>query len=305
MNDQLIADLERRLGVSDLFVWIEEQAAALAAQGWQLEQGWLAFTPRLLSARNVASIKEADRRIVGEAFIDWKDGQYVVYRRAGLPEDTARFAVAHELAHTYWFQHGAGLKPLSPLQSLDRRDSTIETLCDQFAAALLVPRSHLERSVTRLRGSGVSEGIGLALVPQLAMEYRVPEKLIARRLLLGIEQRSLVIVRVRRNGQKWLTSWCAMPQELRNQGAVAGYRIPATSNGRVLPDEWIPRVAEGVEKRCSLDGRWWQIATPQPTEIGRLPFARWREATRRNGYAFGYLDRWMLVALPLHETGGR
>lgn len=308
LNLRLVRDLESRLGVGSLFAWIEKEASALAERGWQPlgdpGAGRVEFTRELLRARDIEAIKEDDT--LGEACITWNGRAYIIHCRKGLVRLPARFAVAHEIGHTYWFRNGS--QPLSPLQRSVHRDSTIEKLCDEFAAALLVPQGRLRARVEALRRKRGKSVLGLDLLGQLAAEYGVADQLVARRWLHGVQERSVAIVRIRRRAsdRKWVTSWCATPGTIREPAEAAGFRIAAAANGRVLPDKWIPDVQRGIEEECALDGRWWRIAVPQPAQTARRPFVRWEGRERHRGFAFQPTHGdWMLVGLPLDGAAAR
>src|SRR2546428_779785 len=114
VNRALLHDLEVRLGARDLFLWIDEEAEGLGKSG--LTAQCVDFTEPLCRDRRIVRITER-KDLSGDASLEHWEGQFTIYYKRGLPPPRMRFAIAHEIGHTYWFQPGEGTKPLSPLQS--------------------------------------------------------------------------------------------------------------------------------------------------------------------------------------------
>lgn len=262
-DNALVDDLARRLGVPNLFHWLDSEADRLAQLGFIKKRGVL-FSPELLRARNIRELRRG-RTVIGEdASIEVGAHGYVICYRDDLPRDRLRFSLAHEIGHTYWFDlHNMG-KPLSAMQSNASGATTIEHLCDFFAGALLLPRRHLEKIVSQFAGSGIPP---LHLIQSLANYFQVADQAVARRLFFQILPQELAIIKVKKGGtffidptkrEGWRTSWCAVPHELRSAHSVAGLRVPFLTSSRAIPEDMIP-ISVGDQTECRMiDGRWWE-----------------------------------------------
>ncbi len=95
-------------------------------------------------------------------------------------EGRRRFALAHELGHTLFYD----LNELPPerIIRLPLHDPVEEEVCDKFAAALLVPCSYLQ-SVCREPSSGAD---GLTLLDRVCADCGVPRPVAALRLTQGL-----------------------------------------------------------------------------------------------------------------------
>src|ERR1700737_4208792 len=133
-NRYLIDDLQTRLGTDDLLAWLDAEADQLSSEG-RIPAGYIHFSEPLLQKRKIRRICEA--AVVGKACIKpSQDEYYEITYNPILSHHALRFAIAHEIGHTYWFKPGGGAKPLSPLQRRLGSDPDIEDLCNRFAESL-------------------------------------------------------------------------------------------------------------------------------------------------------------------------
>jgi hypothetical protein len=216
-------------------------------------------------------------------------------------EKLLRFAIAHEIGHTLWFAPGKGTEPLSPHQIALGYDREIESLCDRFAAALLLPRASFHAWVDH-----VSQANGpsfLARMPETARRFRVPERAVARRYFYEYQPRSVAVVCVARTkpideSRGWSTKWCVLPP--RPQRRAADTTVPLRG-ARVIPDDMMPTGWSSRTHQQSLDGRWWQALEPQPTAKARVPLAKRHASTPRDGFVCGPDRRRVYLVLPLQH----
>ncbi len=276
LDPALVRDLEVLLDTNDLLDWLDRQAERLAELGFTRGQG-VRFNAALQKARNIEYISPGS--IIGEhaCIISGMNG-YVIHYNDKIPRDRRRFAIAHEIGHTFFFDSRELGKPISRLQINASNAATIEHLCDFFARALLLPRRHIEDAVGK---SGDFTVPPLHFVPALAREYQVAEQAVARRLLYQLFPRRVAILRLRKHavlvkGQPavgtWKISWCAVPWDLRKANSVAGIRIPFRTSSREIPNEMVPDRLTRLTEHCKLDGRWWEGLTAQGKEESRTPF---------------------------------
>lgn len=262
-DNALVDDLARRLGVPNLFYWLDSEADCLAQLGYVEKRGvW--FSPELLHARKISELRRGSTVIGEDASIEVGAHGYVIRYRDDLPRDRMKFSLAHEIGHTYWFDlHNPG-KPLSPMQSNASGAATIEHLCDFFAGALLLPRRHLEKIVSQFAGSEIPP---LHLIQSLANYFQVADQAVARRLFFQILPQKLAVIKLKKGGNhsidprktgRWRMSWCAVPRELRSAHSVAGLRVPFLTSSRAIPEDMIP-TSVGDQAECRMiDGRWWE-----------------------------------------------
>jgi hypothetical protein len=173
-------------------------------------------------------------------------------------------------------------------------DPGVETLCDFFAAALLLPRSRLEENIRRLEGTSAASGYKpLHVILPLADIFGVTAKVVARRLLFDVWRSHKIVfsmkrvsrieggnsrfesIEVNRTPAPWYTMWFASTAAA--HGPIpAGWRIPLDGKGRKLPDDLVPNIPFGETSIIRMDGRVFSAAHPKnPNDsrqtIGRLP----------------------------------
>lgn len=307
-NPYLIEDLEAKLHTNNLFSWIDEEGERLASFGLT-KRGSVEFTSELMRERKIIDILPGNI-IKEDACIIPKKDHYIIYYKKGLPLHRRRFAIAHEIGHTYWFRPDGGKNPLSPIQqkisSFNSRQN-IEYLCDRFAAALLLPYQHLLLSLNYLQDQTIPP---LHLIPRLAKDYCVADQAVARRMFFQLFQRKLAILCIRKEmplalplvpmnqrTYSWKVSWCALPAELHQHGTIAGIKIPLKSSARTIPEEMIPKISEGGTMAYALDGRWWDGIQGQPKMKSRITFKKLPSKSPKEGYASLCGDR-IYIALP-------
>jgi Zn-dependent peptidase ImmA (M78 family) len=274
----LIADLERRIRCADIFDWIECQAESLAEFG--ANSGAVVVKWSMLRARNILRVV-SDQSVARACIVATGDG-FEIRINPALPRLARRFALAHELAHTYWFANHREMMPLSPREWRGGRDPVIEYLCDRFAAAFLVPRQRLATSLAAF-GATVSDEIPrLDLVSRIARSFDVAEQAVARRLCVDLRRDRIAVVAIRKVSQanmfgsdeRWESSWCAVPDDVRATAKDIDYRIPLKSRRRI-PNDMVPSDAIWGTSRMELDERWRIGVTPQPQQLARQQVARW------------------------------
>lgn len=117
------------------------------------ERAGAAATPRvevdLEAVARTLGVEVADHTGVAEGRLCVRAGRVMVEVHPGLAPARRRFTLAHELGHAYL------LHPERPLSGLlCRRWRSTESFCNDFAAALLLPRAWLE-SETRRRSESL------------------------------------------------------------------------------------------------------------------------------------------------------
>ena len=260
--------LEKALGCEDLFEWVELEATRLARLG--STNGCVRLAGELLRSRGIAAVvKDGSHRLAHDAVIEFGGGAGYVIRYLTTTPTRMRFSVAHEIAHTYFTDVDG--KALLRLEH--RTDPTVESVCDYFARALLLPR---DRLVARLKTLAGRKPIpSLHLVPQLADEFEVSEQSVVRRLVFDLFEGFFASVCITKREKKtgWQTTWCAPPGDF-DLPKSSGWRVPLDSNGRKVPHDMVPRCERGRTAVTSVDGRWADLCRPKTIAQCRVPFAR-------------------------------
>lgn len=300
VNPHLVRDLQTRLGTSDLTEWIEAQAEKLARASSSDDH--IEFTQEMYCSRRIREVCPAD--VVGAASIRPASGdQYDIFYNPFYKETSPRwrFAIAHELGHTYWFAPGGGAKPLSPMQWKLGRDPGIEYLCDRFASALLMPRQRLTSLIDRLADK---LDIPLHLVFVASCVYQAPDRAAARRIFFETAQKNIAIVCLKRSSLKkerqWKTDWCILPSSSQALSGK-GFRIPLLQRGRSIPTDMIPKVPFGGTHPWQLDGRWWDLLQMKPDPESRIWFSRLSPGSTKVGYVSNAGQK-LYFALPIACT---
>lgn len=305
-RSRLVADLAARIGTEDLFEWIESQAEALAGVSTSAERGPIALLPGTLRARNV--IRVVEDSAVERARIVAIDGGFEIRLNPALPLLAQRFAIAHELGHTFWFASRHNTAPLSPYQWVGARDPEIEMLCDRFAAALLLPRRHLLRWLNAYGTTVDDEVPHFELLTPAARVFQVAEQAVARRLYVDLRRVPLAMVWSRRVSPRtlftanapathWESSWCAVPEFVRSAAVQREQTIPLKGRRRI-PDPMLPEVTGWETIAAHLDRRWLTGVTPQPKPAVRKKLDSWDSSPPCNGYAWRGGDH-AVIGIPL------
>lgn len=282
LNWLLINDLERKLGVDDLPSWLDEEAERLSHFGTTHAKWEVVFTDALLKERNIESISAAN--VSGDASISLGPrNKYEIFYKPGLPDFgpyyPRRFAVAHEIGHTYWFENAKSCKPLSSAQRVSGPDSTIEILCNRFAASLLLPKRRVSDALHFLAAETKSDVLPLPVIPVISEYFKVAERAVAQRLFFSHDPDLRAIVCLRNldvanlddaplldlhdtiPASKWVSSWCALPSGVSESRFEVGTRIPLASR-KLIPFGMLPDVPSGEVCRLTVDSRWVWGATP-------------------------------------------
>ena len=172
----VIRDLQCTLGCKNLFEWIEDQATELSRYGG-VQSDRVQLTKQLFQERKIVAVQVTEK-LRQDATIHSTHAGYTIRYARGLPPERVRFALAHEIGHTYFLKPNGDY--VSALQT--HNDQTVEALCDYFARSLLVPRERLKQELHRLGHLGTSIP-PLHLTPRLARDFGVAEQAIARRLV--------------------------------------------------------------------------------------------------------------------------
>lgn len=271
----IIDDLQKRFGCSDLFDWLDLQAEHLAVFGTDQTTHGVKLTKQIFAARSVIGVEQRSA-LNQEACILPVAGGFKIQYRQGLPRARRRFAIAHELGHTFFFREPGSSRAESKLQGAE--EPTIEVLCDFFAGALLLPRRRFLDKIESLGWDGYQQGIPpLHLVPMLAQEFAVAPQAVARRMVFDIFASHRIVFCVKRNVDEpmepWHTVWYAASAASHNR-MPTGWRIALDSHGRKLPPELIPDTPKGETRKAMIDGRLHVAASPQAPTESRRPISK-------------------------------
>ena len=296
-NQYLIEDLQGRLGTKNLASWIDFQADLLSSDG-RVAAGYIHFSQELLQKRRIKRICEA--RVVGKACIKpAHDDYYEITYDPKLSVPALRFAIAHEIGHTYWFRPGGGAKPLSPLQRRLGRDPDIEYLCNRFAEALLLPLSAVRSLENHY---GYNEVPSLHAIREISTRFKLSEQAVVRRLFSVSELLDGSIICLRKLiTQKWVTQWCVTYDRKYEEHRPSGFRIPLYGK-KTVPNDMLPKIPEGGTHPLALDGRWWQALKQVPSGVASTPFRSMPKGNTDRAFACRMADA-IYIALPTSHQG--
>lgn len=281
----VIADLESQLKCSNLFDWLELEASKLSALGRRGNTPRTFLTKEMFATRSILKVVGKPSLIQNACILSFEAGYKIQYQPS-LPPLRRRFAIAHELGHTYFFAAKGSTKSISGYQCGE--DPTIESLCDFFAVSLLIPKSAIIRRVRELVNETIDTKIPpLHLVPLLAREFNVAEQAIARRLAFDMSRNCQSVFCLKRElGKKdspWQTVWFA-PASGFNTNIPTGWRIALDTWGKSIPVEMVPDTPVGQTVEVLLDGRLFLASKPQNPTNSKLPLKRQAELPGKHSY---------------------
>jgi Zn-dependent peptidase ImmA (M78 family) len=242
ISQELLSDLEMKLETADLLSWLENKAESLSAYG---DTGlWIEISPAILNEFGVEKYVYSKDTLGMASVILAEKGKHIIqHHRLGAIEDQ-RFWIAHELGHILWRNPNNPTERLSRYERTLNSDPTIEWLCNRFAAALLLPRSVLLRTITKF-GMVVNGEIDyrkIGQIPKLAKALRVSEQLLARRIWqeLGKFDIATFALKVNRDcndeQDSWKVQWDVIPRyQVYRKRKLYGRKIPLEMVPKQLP----------------------------------------------------------------------
>lgn len=274
LPDYLIAELQHQLGCTDIYGWLEGEAERLVALSSEYSLGQVKLSREIFAHRGVLRVAECPG-LNQDACIVPVSGGYQINYRKGIPKQRLRFALAHELGHTLFFSPDGSGSPLARMQN--HEDPNIETLCDFFASALLLPKVRLNKILKDLEpDNGVTVNPPLHLIHSLAETFGVAPQAIARRLVFDLWQSHRTIFAIKQivaaKNDGWRTMWFASVATS-PEHTPTGWRIPLDSNGRKVPADIVPIIPNGKTVRILLDGRLRSASSPKSPDISRIPLS--------------------------------
>jgi Zn-dependent peptidase ImmA (M78 family) len=169
--------LQRRFGLESTSQWAEWAAGQLLRETQQLAVP-VDLAPMLLARKATAVV--FDENLLCEARLERAATGFSIRLRGSLAqgenERHRRFALAHELGHTLFYDLDE--IPLRRTIALPLHDPLEEELCDKFAAALLIPHWYLNG----IRHELAPNAGGQTLLEKVCAECGVPPQFVAPRL---------------------------------------------------------------------------------------------------------------------------
>ena len=193
--------------------------------------------------------------MIPEAAMQTKGDQFHIYLQSNFIANSGltqrrRFSLAHEIAHTFFFERREGnLKPRKGGPTGDR----LEMACQRAAGLLLVPERLLKSEIQRF------EAIDAMAVADLAARFDVSVEVMLRRLNeMGVFQSGLAPVLARHgHGGSFEIEYAVYPVWLRS-------RLIAPKRGADFSKWFRPQSeAEGTLVRASEGGR----LTARPVDV--------------------------------------
>ncbi|MBS0338568.1 MAG: ImmA/IrrE family metallo-endopeptidase [Proteobacteria bacterium] len=108
--------------------------------------------------------------------VESQGGNYIIVLNSAHPESRQRFTIAHEIAHTFFFE-ALGKEYRDPIDEVAHQHyDEEEKVCDYIATRLLLPN---ESFTSILK----SEGFGAAAIATVSQKFRISLRATARRLV--------------------------------------------------------------------------------------------------------------------------
>ena len=190
----------------------------------------------LARALGVSSVRETS--MIEDGRTTWNGGTPSIELRQDRPPTRKRFTLAHEIAHVL-----LEARQTVAHRGLSFTHDDIETLCDQVAAALLMPRTWISQYASRDR-------LNLSLIRLVA--HRADVSLAAAAVRMAeVSGRTCMLLRLQRAPTRWVV--------------VGHAAVPIDIHGRL---ELAPESSELFDKLPGGRDSWQQLALETPR--GRL-----------------------------------
>jgi hypothetical protein len=289
-QSSVVADLESQLRTSDLFEWIETEAEKLGRLGRNGIHG-VQFTDELRSAFKISSIRTGE--INSRAVLASDGVSFQITFNSKFSPGARRFAIAHEFGHALFTDPANGTLPRLGTV-LGQGDRAVESICDYFAGAMLVPRNELLAFLQRA-DAAYDHRPPLHLIDQVARIFHVQRRIAGWRLLLVTRLNRWVMLRAQLGNdhgplfdmpddvRSWKSVWCVCGDVIRKKESVKGYEIPFSTHRRI-PAEMIPERAGYLTEHRELDSRWWDGTRIQPAADARRPMRSRLNHDSRRGF---------------------
>ncbi|MGO8759311.1 MAG: ImmA/IrrE family metallo-endopeptidase [Terracidiphilus sp.] len=126
---------------------------------------------RVAASKNFSVVHDLEEPDCGEGQLVPIRGGYRVRLRASVSESRARFSLAHEIGHSYFYVNG-GSRPRHAVGLLNSAERNAEErICNAFAGALLMPSAALR--LTLQRSPARSPSSIIRVLQQAAASFRV------------------------------------------------------------------------------------------------------------------------------------
>lgn len=193
---------------------------------------------KLADRLGVHGVSEAT--MVEDGRTTWIDGVPSIALRRDRPPDRKRFTLAHEIAHIL-----IESKHTVAHRTFRLTHDDIETLCDQVAAAILMPRSWIERYANRDR-------FNLSLIRLVAHRAQVSHAAAAVRIT-EVSGRTCILLRLQRAPKRWVVvGHAAVPLDIHGQIELAPETSELFDDLPARRDSW--QVLSLRTPRGSLEG---------------------------------------------------
>ena len=239
---------------------MRETADHLAA--WLLDRVGITDPPpidlgELARRMGIASITDAP--MVEDGRLEQRDGKATVYVRSDLSGGRRQFTIAHELAHRLL------LHPSAPAIAYRRRlnGDEVERLCDDIAAAILLPRSWVEAEFA-------------------ASPLRL--KTLRRMAAMSSTSLSASLVRLR-EVQRWPQSLLRFSYYADRWRLSAPAGVPGTMHGQLRSSAQTNEVLTDTGARTSSD-----VLTTLPIQVADSKLMFQAEVSVRHSSAVALLD---------------
>lgn len=210
-------------------------------------------------ARRMGVESITDAPMVEDGRLEQRDGRATVYVRSDLSGGRRQFTIAHELAHRLLLHPGA------PATAYRRRldGDEVERLCDDIAAAILLPRGWVEAEFATS-----------------------PQRLKTLRRMAAMSSTSLSAALVRlREVQRWPQSLLRFSYYADRWRLSAPAGVPGAMHGQLRSSAQTDRVLVETGARTSSD-----VVTVLPVHVSDLEVRFQAEVSVRRGSAVALLD---------------
>lgn len=146
---------------------------------------------RIAKLRNILKIYwYEDKNSLAEALLSPTQGGFNIKLARGMSYGRKRFSIAHEIAHTFFYDCNSKSEPRKKIMGISRRDE--EDICDIAAAEILMPLSLMEKELSNF------DVVDILKILDLSNKFQVSIHAMTKRLYeMGLVKQLIIFLSFR------------------------------------------------------------------------------------------------------------